>query len=295
MSDVGKGLVVQTYTVKQDYTNLINQYVQNEKQRLQVFERGGMYLATKKIGKNNPKAAEMEADNAKRTLWNQTVDRAIVTGVAKSEIMQIKKERITDRIAESVWIYGNRPNLLSSIIGTAIAVLELLISKVLLKTLELADKVISKELEAEPEAVSYKHLCEIYQKLQEQNKAIFALEKQRSDLEIELSDSKGIFKAKRRSELSTEIAGLEERIARMKVRLSHIVKEYGYPNVEAFYKAFHKAETAYGDYQDSLKNWEQQYGEKPQSLHDKLKSKKQDIKERELTRPYSPPNRGRSR
>lgn len=145
------------------------------------------------------------------------------------------------------------------------------------------------------EAVSYKHLCEIYQKLQEQNKAIFALEKQRSDLEIELSDSKGIFKAKRRSELSTEIAGLEERISRMKVRLSHIVKEYGYPNVEAFYKAFHKAETAYGDYQDSLKNWKQRYGEKPQSLHDRLKSKKQDIRERELTRPYSPPNRGRSR
>ena len=115
-----------------------------------------MYLATKKIGKNNPKAAEMEADNAKRTLWNQTVDRAIVTGVAKSEIMQIKKERITDRIAESVWIYGNRPNLLSSIIGTAIAVLELLISKVLLKTLELADKVISKELEAEPENTDFK-------------------------------------------------------------------------------------------------------------------------------------------
>ena len=143
-------------TVKQDYTNLINQYVQDEKQRLQVFERGGMYLATKKIGKNNPKAAEMEADNAKRTLWNQTVDRAIVTGVAKSEIMQIKKERITDRIAESVWIYGNSPNLLSSIIGTAIAVLELLISKVLLKTLELADKVISKELEAEPENTDFK-------------------------------------------------------------------------------------------------------------------------------------------
>lgn len=53
--------------------------------------------------------------------------------------------------------------------------------------------------------------------------------------------------------------------------------------------------TAYGDYQDSLKNWKQRYGEKPQSLHDRLISKKQDIKERELTRPYSPPNRGRSR
>lgn len=115
-----------------------------------------MYLATKKIGKNNPKATEIEADNSKRTLWNQTVDRAIVTGVSKSEIMQIKKERITDKIVESVWLYGNRPNLLSSIIGTAIAVLELLISKVFLKTLELADKVISKELEARPENTDFK-------------------------------------------------------------------------------------------------------------------------------------------
>lgn len=78
-------------TVKQDYTNLINQYVWDKSQRLEVFERGGMYLATKKIGKNNPKATEIEADNSKRTLWNQTVDRAIVTGVSKSEIMQIKK------------------------------------------------------------------------------------------------------------------------------------------------------------------------------------------------------------
>ena len=76
---------------------------------------------------------------------------------------------------------------------------------------------------------------------------------------------------------------------------ARIIQEYGYQNAEAFYKAFHKSETAYGDYQDSLKNWKQRYGEKPQSLHDRLISKKQDIKERELTRPYSPPNRGRSR
>ena len=34
----------------------------------------------------------------------------------------------------------------------------------------------------------------------------------------------------------------------MKARLSHIVKEYGYPNVEAFYKAFHKACLLYTSY-----------------------------------------------
>ena len=38
--------------VKHSYTDLINIYVQDEKQKLQVFERGSVYLATKKIGKN---------------------------------------------------------------------------------------------------------------------------------------------------------------------------------------------------------------------------------------------------
>ena len=37
--------------VKHSYTDLINIYVQDEKQKLQVFERGSVYLATKKIGK----------------------------------------------------------------------------------------------------------------------------------------------------------------------------------------------------------------------------------------------------
>lgn len=36
--------------VKHSYTDLINIYVQDEKQKLQVFERGSVYLATKKIG-----------------------------------------------------------------------------------------------------------------------------------------------------------------------------------------------------------------------------------------------------
>ena len=52
--------------VKHSYTDLINIYVQDDKQKLQVFERGSVYFATKKIGKNNPKAQEIEADNQKR-------------------------------------------------------------------------------------------------------------------------------------------------------------------------------------------------------------------------------------
>ena len=37
--------------VKHSYTDLINIYVQDKKQKLQIFERGSVYLATKKSEK----------------------------------------------------------------------------------------------------------------------------------------------------------------------------------------------------------------------------------------------------
>lgn len=38
--------------------------------------------------------------------WNREVDRAIVSGVAETEIQQIKKEYISDRIKESIDLFG---------------------------------------------------------------------------------------------------------------------------------------------------------------------------------------------
>lgn len=72
----------------------------------------------------------------------------------------------------------------------------------------------------------------------------------------------------------------------MKVRLSCIVKEYGFKNVESFYKALHKAESANEDYQNRLKRWEQQYGEKPQSLRKRLRTMEQEVRERPEEKRY---------
>ena len=47
---------------KQFYTALINRYVHDPERHLKVFDPNSVYLPTKKIGKNNPKAAEIEAD-----------------------------------------------------------------------------------------------------------------------------------------------------------------------------------------------------------------------------------------
>ena len=41
--------------VKQDFTAFINTFVLDEKKKLAVFDKHSPYLATKKIGKNNPK------------------------------------------------------------------------------------------------------------------------------------------------------------------------------------------------------------------------------------------------
>ena len=44
------------------YTDLINQMVLDDKDRLSIFDKNGPYLATRKVGKNNPKAEKIKAD-----------------------------------------------------------------------------------------------------------------------------------------------------------------------------------------------------------------------------------------
>ena len=52
--------------VKHSYTDLINIYVKEDKEKLKVFDKSRVYLPMKKVGKNNPKAEEIEADNEVR-------------------------------------------------------------------------------------------------------------------------------------------------------------------------------------------------------------------------------------
>ncbi len=131
--------------VKHFYTDLINLLVKDDKEKIHVFDSGGLYFATKKIGKNNPKAEQIKTDNEMRMRWNREVDRAIVSGVAETEIQQIKKEYITDRIRESLNLFGNKPERMGSIIMTAVAALALVVSKVLQKARELSARLFDTE------------------------------------------------------------------------------------------------------------------------------------------------------
>lgn len=68
--------------VKEFYTGLINHYISDPEQQLKVFDPQSVYLPTKKIGRNNPKAEEIKADNAARQEWNRTADMALLTGIS---------------------------------------------------------------------------------------------------------------------------------------------------------------------------------------------------------------------
>ena len=64
-----------------------------------MFNPESIYLPTKKIGKNNPKAAEIEADNAARQEWNQAADMALITGISEETILEISRCKFTIKSA----------------------------------------------------------------------------------------------------------------------------------------------------------------------------------------------------
>lgn len=229
--------------VKHLYTDLINVCAIKEEDKLHVFDRNGMYLATKKIGKNNPKVADIEADNMGRVRWNQTVDRALISGVVEEDILDVKREKISEEVKRSMELYGNNLSFLASIIRLAIKALELLISKVLLASAKVAERIVDNVYEKvvsmpkdEPKLAAevqekvqlpkkpiaslllskYPIITKLDAELKRRNEEIFAIEQERSNLEIELSECTGVFKKKQRKELQKRISLLDKKAEKMK-------------------------------------------------------------------------------
>ena len=296
--------------VKSLYTEHINSFL-NDKDKLQVFNNKDVYLPTKKIGKNNPKAEQIEADNRVRTMWNQTVDRALVSGVPEKQILEVKRSEIARKAKASIQKSGRNPALFKSLIMTAIYALELLISKVLKMALEKADKVTEAFAKSEPEqtkvlavnepvmaksepipempkkselASKYLRLADIYSKLEKQNTAIYQREQQLASVEKEIAGTKGIFKGKQRNKLQEQAEQLKMQIASMKQYLSSIVQ--GYKNVKEFLAEYRASKAEYSDYQSAVTRWEQKTGNKAESdsFRARLQQKQMEVKERENNR-----------
>lgn len=265
--------------VKRLYTDLINVCAINEEDKLHVFDRNGMYLATKKIGKNNPKAAEIEADNMERVRWNQTVDRALISGVTEEDILDVKREEISEKVKRSIALYGNNPSFLAEIIRLAVKALELLISKILLAAAKVAErivdvvheKVVEKEVPVlkeemlfpkkpeEPLLLSkYPVIMELDAELKRRNKEIFVVEQERGDLEIELAECTGVFKHKQRKELQERITLLDKKVEKMKAELSKVLQNAGYANAAEFFTELFVVREEKRKYEEACKVWQEE-------------------------------------
>ena len=272
--------------VKRLYTDLINVCAIKEEDKLHVFDRNGMYLATKKIGKNNPKAAEIEADNMERVRWNQTVDRALISGVSEEDILDVKREKISKEVKHSIELYGNNPSFLVGIIRLAIKALELLISKVLLAAAKVAERVVDNvhekivekvvsmpkdepKLAAVQEKVQlpkkpiepllmskYPAIAKLDVELKRRNEEIFVIEQERSNLEIELSECTGVFKKKQRKELQERILVLDKKAEKMKTELSRVLRDAGYANAAEFFTELFAVRGEKRKYEEACKVWQ---------------------------------------
>ena len=253
--------------VKCVYTDLINMYTNDEKNRLKVFDKNGPYLAMKKIGKNNPKAEIIEADNKARMKWNQTVDRAFVCGIPKEQILKVKRSEISDQVKWSVKNKGDNPSLFQRIIELAVKALELIITKVRYTFYGADDieKTVDDTIEAmreypeEPEwKEEYIRLRRINGELSTHNDKINDSEQKLMNLKQELEQTKGLFKGTERKQLKEQIGAVEQLLESQKIELSKIVQKHGFETVKEFIVKYNELYDIKEMYEWKLQNWEQE-------------------------------------
>ena len=82
-------------------------------------------------------------------------------------------------------------------------------------------------------------------------------------LKQQLADTKGIFKGKERKALTEQIQRTEKEIAEKLDKLPDVLKEDGYPDVQAFMRTFREMESVVEQYNRDLAEWERQVSRKP--------------------------------
>ena len=261
--------------VKQFYTALNNRHIEDPERRLKVFDPNSIYLPTKKVGKNNPKAAEIEADNAARQDWNRTADMALVSGIAEAKIIEIKNEHVYNEASRSAQKHGWLPGLFRGIIQKAKEILQVLI----------------RETEVPPkptlsvDMAEYRKMQKLMVKVQDEARAIKQLmHGELPKLGKQLAETTGLFKGKERKAITEKIERMQQEIDRRMDRLPGILKQDGYPDVQAFKRTYDSATALVEQYNRDLAAWERQVkGEKqPQQKPPEKESIRKKLRDMEI-------------
>ncbi len=241
--------------IKKYYTNMINYYVKNPNEKLTVFDRDSVYITTKKIGKNNPKAEQIKKDNDIRQEWNKIADVALVAGISDEKIKAIRKNEITTKIQHSMQREGWKPELFYQIMINANAILKDVIQKHKMQ--------LKPTLNVDIE--EFKKMETLNLKLHRQVEEIQKLENvELPNLEKELKNIRGFFKGKQKRILQQEIEKCKKSINADKENLRKMVRQQGYKDIETFLKV-------YSESKKIIEQWKKEKYMKKESIIKKLK------------------------
>ena len=169
-----------------------------------MFDKNSVYLPTKKIGKNNPKATEIEADNTARQEWNRTANLALVSSIEEAKILEIKQTEIHDKAGQSIRENGWLPNLFRGIVGKAKEFLQAIIREKDMPPKPVLNMVMDE----------FRTMQTLMLKVQKQAKAIKKIQEVTlPNLRQQLAETTGIFKGKDRKALEKQIQQTETELA----------------------------------------------------------------------------------
>ena len=104
----------------------------------------------------------------------------------------------------------------------------------------------------------YPVIMELDAELKRRNEEIFAVEQERSNLEIELSECTGVFKKKQRKELQERISVLDKKAEKMKSELSRVLRGAGYANAAEFFTELFAVREEKRKYEEACKEWQEE-------------------------------------
>ena len=198
---------------------------------------------------NNPKAAEIEADNTARQEWNRTADMAFISGISEAKILEVKQTEIHEKASQSIKRKGWLPNLFRGIVAKAKDFLQNLIRE--------------KDMLPKPtldiDMAEFRHMRNLMIKAQDKAAEIKHLQDEvLPKLKSQLAEVKGIFKDKERKSLTEQIEQTEKKISEKLEKLPYVLKKDGYPDVQAFMRIFREMESVVEQYNRDLVEWEYQ-------------------------------------
>ena len=262
--------------VKDFYTDLINYHVDDPEKQLKVFDQNSVYLPTKKIGKNNPKASEIRADNKARQEWNRTADVALVSGVPEEKILEVKKEQIGQETKRSINENGWLPGLFRIIIGKAIDRL-----KDMVRSLMFPPKPV-----LQVDIREYDSMAKLYKVISYEAGIVSGFDHRIRELERNLEQTRGLFKGNDRKTIQGRRSKATAEKVKHEKRIETAVRQAGYPDVQTFMRTFRNAERLVYEYEQEIINWREKASSEKRPGKEQLQKERKSVREelKKLTR-----------